>query len=346
MTLIVKVASFFKFEYDINYSNRVNPEGYTVLTATGLVVALITTWSFFGAAYHIQSYPFLIAGLSLLFLLQLNKRETTVYTNTGNVMLKLTAVSLLVVFGDLGLQNLNGLFGIYDLPWITGIILSVIITLSIIHSFQKLFQLKNLTTGIGLIGSYIFALWFWIYGFYSLSVLSFVISGVLTGYLIVNAYSPGLRSGELVTTVVGLLISFLYLQLLNVNENPVFGPSMVNGHVFALSVVLIPVTDGLKNWFMIILANKSPHLTRKKSAYCQLLQAGFSKDSAVFLFWMATLLIIGAAYLFRSLEIHFYLFTLILLSLIIIPAMKSFIQLLNSVFLRKITNSEKIEFQN
>ena len=341
LPVIVKIASLSKSEYN-SVSVNTNGKVYrSLLGGAGVALALIITFALTGKHGEINSYPFLVAGLSLIFLIDLED-DFIFFQKFEKKIIQILSASLIVIFGNLGLYNLNGFLGIYELPWLAGTTLSIIVVCTIMNLMIKLNENETLAAGIGLIGSFIFSLWFWSFKFYTLALFGFIFSGALIGYLIYNSNSLKIGLGNSGAYAIGFLLSFLMLQFINVNSNVVSGPLMKNAHIFAFSILLIPAVDSFRIGYMKVFKKYSSFKTGKNTFYFQLLQTGMNRNLAAFVFLIVSLILIGLAYLLNVFEVNLYSVILILISISIISNIKKILLALISVRLRSFFDKQAV----
>jgi len=322
MPVIMRI-NYFGQKDRLNDGDLFQYEKYiSSLGGGGIFVTILITYAAWGNLHTINSYPFLVSGIFLLLLIDI-KDEFIWLMDIQKPVIKVVAAIFLSVFGNLAVPDLYGLLGLNELSWFWGNLLSVGIILLTMQAFQYVNKVDSLAGGLGIIISFIFAVWFWSFGFYAFSILSIIISGALIGFIIFNISPTRIRMRNSDALAVGFIMAYLFLLFIIVNSNPATGPLMKNAHVFGFSVILIPIVDMLRNWTIKIFYGYDSFRYKRETFYYQLLRSGMSKEIAIFTIWIASLFLIGITYFVSFFEINFNLGISILLSLLIIPIIKS-----------------------
>lgn len=283
-------------------NRKVHQEVVSTLGGIGIFAAFVISFSIWGNAANLETYPFFIAGLFMLFLIGIQDDILTISANK-KLIIQILAATEIVLAGGLVLTDLGGLFGIYQIPWFLGAAVTILAFVALINAYNLIDGIDGLAGGIGLVVSSILGIWFWHTGFIALSVLSFALAGALVGFLVYNVHPAKIFMGDTGSMAVGFILSYLVIQFLISNSSITeSGWYIENAPVFAISLLIIPIVDTLRVFTLRIASGKSPFLADRNHTHHQLLDAGMPVDIASFSLWMANFGIVALAYFFNDLD--------------------------------------------
>lgn len=157
-----------------------------------------------------------------------------------------TLCALLLVLSGLYLDNLYGLFGIYDLPCYAGMPLTVFIIVFILNAINLIDGIDGLAAMLSIMtfitfGCMFIALEWWIYAF-----LSFAACGVLYPFFFYNVFGRSFHGrkifmGDTGTMTIGLLLAVMAVRLSMYDpvKEGIFPYSIVS----AFSFLMVPMLD-------------------------------------------------------------------------------------------------------
>ncbi len=287
----------------------------------GIFAAFLISFLLWGSTVSLQAFPFLIAGLFVLFLVGIED-DFFVLDTVTKLTIQTLAATLLVIGADLGIANLGGLFGVSSVSWLTGTLISIFLIVGIVNAFNLINQIDGLAGGIGIIASFMFGLWFWVFGFGIYAVLSLVLSGALIGFLIYNSQPSKISIGDTGCMMIGYIIAFLTLSFISLNNTLLFGQVMPNPLIFAAAVLIIPIIDSLRVIVIEMVKGKNPFNNNRHHLYHRQLYEGIPQHVTSFILWMATLLITAFAFLFITMNPNLNLIMIIGTGSLILPSMR------------------------
>jgi UDP-GlcNAc:undecaprenyl-phosphate/decaprenyl-phosphate GlcNAc-1-phosphate transferase len=306
------------------------PDGYRkshgkvvpTLGGVGIIAAFIISYSVWGQVVSLQSFPFFIAALFILFLLGV-KDDIVELTPFKKLAVQIVAVLILVYGGGVVLTGFGGMFGFAEVSWVAGSIASVIILLALINAYNLIDGIDGLAGGVGVIVASILGIWFWGAGFLSLAILSFSVSGALIGFLSFNMFPARIFMGDTGAMSVGFILGYLSLEFLILNHSLAGGAWHIsNGEVLAVSILIIPIVDTLRVIFIRLSKGTSPFNGDRSHIHHKMLDMGISPLHSAFILWLVNIAMIGIAYLTMPLNIHVQLAIIITLGLLMLPIMR------------------------
>jgi hypothetical protein len=88
---------------------------------------------------------------------------------------QIIATGMIVVLSGIRIDNFYGLFGITRIPLLVSILFTVFVLLLISNGFNLIDGIDGLASGIGILTSCAFGIWFWMTGNIDYTVLSFIL---------------------------------------------------------------------------------------------------------------------------------------------------------------------------
>lgn len=310
------------------------------LGGIGIFSAFIISYSVWGNAGTVQSYPFFIAALFLLFLIGV-KDDILVISPIKKLLVQIVAAVLLVVGGGIIMTDFGGMFGLNSVPWIIGAAFSVFVMVAIINSFNLIDGIDGLAGGIGVIVTGIFGIWFWGAGFMSHAILAFTLTGALIGFLIFNMNPAKIFMGDTGSMSVGFILGYLALEFISLNAGIVgTGWHVSNAHIFAVAILIIPIVDTLRVFAIRSSQGMSPFAADRNHTHHKLLDMGLPSHFASFSLWLSNIFIIGIAFTISTINVNFQLAIILFSGFMILPVVK-FIHSTSFIKEREVKESRK-----
>jgi len=320
--VIIKIASVKQLLDEPDQNRKIHKEVVPTLGGIGIFAAFIISFSIWGNAASLESYPFFVAGLFMLFLAGI-KDDILSLSPNKKLLIQLLAASELVFGGGVVLTNYGGVLGIYEVSWIVGALITVLSFVTLVNAHNLIDGIDGLAGGIGIVISSILGIWFWHTGFIALSVLAFSLSGALIGFLIFNIHPAKIFMGDTGSMAVGYIIAYLVIQFL-ISNNSLVNSSwhIENASVFAISLLIIPIVDTLRVVALRIGAGKSPFVADRNHTHHQLLDVGMSPDIASFSLWMGNFALVSMGYFLNEINPNILLCLVLIGGFSILPITK------------------------
>ncbi|MCH8330844.1 MAG: undecaprenyl/decaprenyl-phosphate alpha-N-acetylglucosaminyl 1-phosphate transferase [Bacteroidetes bacterium] len=242
------------------------------------------------------------------------------------VVTQIVAALIIIIFADIRLTNLNGVFGIYEIEYYASFYLTLIMMIGITNSFNLLDGVDGLASGIAFIISGILSIWFFYSGFFAYSILGFALAGALLGFLKYNFSPARIFMGDTGALLLGFLISILIIVFVEINiykENLIGGHFPINFDIIAASpaiaiaMIIVPLFDTIRVMIIRIINKKSPFSPDRSHIHHLLKDLGMSDVQVCFILYGYTILMIGLSFYLQQLG------TLILIGVIILISMLS-----------------------
>ncbi len=248
----------------------------------------------------LDKFMFLMASLILLFFVGV-KDDIIGMSPMKKLSAHFMVGFILVVMGGIQLSGFHGLLGIGAvLPDYASILLSIFIYIVVVNSINLIDGIDGLASGVGLIATVAFGLWFAYLGDKHWALVSFSLSGALLGFLVFNFNPARIFMGDSGSLIIGAVISVLAIQLI---ESPVnFLPAQyqsITTPVMAMAILAYPLLDTLRVFIIRALKGKSPLSADRNHLHHKLQDAGFGHKQIVVVIYLFSIGMILQAFFFQ-----------------------------------------------
>ena len=223
----------------------------------------------------LHEYLFLFVGMTLLYLVGVCDDLVGVGYRYKFVVQVVSAL-LLVLSGN-WFDSLGGLFGIYTVPALLGVPVTVFAVVYVTNAINLIDGIDGLASGLCCIALSVLSVVFSTQSQYIYALLALCTLGVLVPFWCYNVYGNAKRGhklfmGDAGSLTLGYVISFLIIHLCVSNGA---SPDRSNPYlVIAFSTVLVPLLDVIRVVLHRLREHKNPFLPDKNHFHHKLLRTG------------------------------------------------------------------------
>lgn len=162
-------------------------------------------------------------------------------------LVQVFAAIMLIVMGDVRFTDLHGVFGIQDIGYLTSVSITLLAMIGIINAVNLIDGIDGLASGLTIVGSLIFGIWFYLSGNNQLAIMSFALVGSLSGFFLYNVFgrTNKMFMGDTGSLIIGVLMSTLVIKFNQLNLVP-DSINLRSTPAFSLAVIIVPVIDTLR----------------------------------------------------------------------------------------------------
>lgn len=311
--------SLVKRLYDLpderkKHNTRISPLGGMAIFG-GMIISFV----FFTA--HLAN-PALNSVLVALFILFITGVKDDLYPLTPykKMIGQLLAVSIVIFQGNIRFESMYGLFDIFELPYWISVVISYFFFLGIINSFNFIDGINGLSSGIGIVVSITFAIWFYYLDEQLFLILSLAIAGSQLAFLPYNLVNARIFMGDSGSMILGFLAALLTIYYLQANER--FSDSVllhIDAMVFTLAVLIIPIMDTVRVIFVrLFILRRSPLKADRNHIHHVLLDIGLTHVQAtLILLTMNVFFILLTYFLNEYIRAKYLILTISLLAILL-----------------------------
>lgn len=182
----------------------------------------------------------------------------------------------LLALGGVRIDNLHGMFGIYELPWPLAWGLTILLVVYITNAINLIDGIDGLASGLSGIAMAFYGFAFLSAGYWIYALLAFAGLGTLVPFFYYNVFgNPVMQKkifmGDTGALTIGILLSFLAIKTTYIIDGGIIASNIM---VVAFAPLAIPCMDVLRVFMHRILRGKSPFLPDKTHIHHKLLALG------------------------------------------------------------------------
>lgn len=245
---------------------------------------------------------YIIAGLIILFFIGV-KDDIITLVPMKKLAGQIIAALIIVVLGNIRLDYCYNLFGVEELSYIWSLLISVLLVVGLINSINLIDGIDGLASGVGIVASAFFGIWYAVNGHISYSVMCFSLTGSLLAFFWYNVFSKKYKSflGDTGSMLIGFLLAVFAIKFLVLNENSSTGGVETAAPSLVLAILIVPVFDTLRTVVLRVAKKKPVFVGDTNHIHHSVLKFSKSHLAATISILMVNIILIVLTYLFRSL---------------------------------------------
>lgn len=196
-----------------------------------------------------------IAAISIIFFVGLLDDLTDI-SPSKKFVYQIMIVIILFASNSYRIDTLNGLFGIYELPWYVSLILSLLTGVGLMNALNMIDGVDGLSSGIGICTCGFCGSYFLVHHDIVYAALAFTFLGSLIPFFFCNVFSHKYKMfiGDSGSLVMGMLAYIFSCQILHETDS-LIGSKNVS---LMVAIFAVPIFDTLRVMTMRMLAGGSP----------------------------------------------------------------------------------------
>lgn len=233
------------------------------------------------------------------------------------LMGQLFAAFVIVVWGDIRINSLFGIFGVGELPYIISILFTIFTLIVIINSFNLIDGINGLSGSIGVVSSFVFGVWFYLYDENSqFAIIAFALFGALVGFLRYNYTPAKIFMGDTGSLLLGLLLGVFAIKFIGINITYTgqFSAQPATP-IVAISIIIIPLFDLLRSFSVRLIHGRSPFKPDRNHMHHMLVDLGLSHEFSTGVLILYNIAIISIAFICKDIGIYPLGFLILLISI-------------------------------
>jgi UDP-GlcNAc:undecaprenyl-phosphate GlcNAc-1-phosphate transferase len=233
---------------------------------------------------------------------------------------QIIAFLVLIFLGNVRLTSLQGYLGIFEINYISSLLLSLFVFILIVNAFNLIDGIDGLAAGVGLVTTVTFGAWFWLAGYVQHCVLAAAVAGSLLVFFYFNVFSKKYKifMGDTGALMIGAILAIFTIQFNQQNIDQSKAYAVFASPAVSMGILIIPLFDTLRVFTLRVLKKKSPFSGDKSHLHHMLLNLGLSHFQATLVIVLINLFFIGFVFYFQSLRPYLLLFVGMLLVLMLL----------------------------
>lgn len=292
-----------------------------------------------GTSMELQYF---VAAAIVMFFLGM-KDDVLILSASKKFIGQLIAAGIVIRFGGVQITNMHGLLGVYQIPHMASLALSLFTIIVITNSFNLIDGVDGLAGSLGLLTTLVFGSYFFYIGQFTYAVMAFALAGSLISFLIYNFSPAKIFMGDTGSLLLGLVNSILVIKFINFAAAPEAILPLEAAPAIGFAILMIPLADTLRVFGLRLLDRRSPFSPDRNHIHHFLLDLGFSHRKITLTCVSANILFIALAIALRQMGTTTVMGILLLSALTLVSLVYFFRQKSKKVRLEKTTSKEIIK---
>ena len=290
-----------------------------LLFAPAMSIGIVAGFLYLGISVESSQLPvfrlstmILMAGLFLIYLIGV--LDDLLGLSARVKFAVQVAASAFMPLCGLYINNLYGLFGLWEIPFWAGSALTVFVCLLIVNSVNLIDGIDGLSSGLSMLALTAFAVLFWELGVESYTLVSLGLIGAVAAFFFFNVFGSERRGTKTFMGDTGSLVlgyTLAYLSIKYAMNNPSVLAPRPHGMVVVITLLAVPVFDLVRVACMRLVHGKGIFHPDKTHIHHLALAAGCSMSWALVLIVALQLLIMAVNVLLVRLAININLLLLV-----------------------------------
>jgi UDP-N-acetylmuramyl pentapeptide phosphotransferase/UDP-N-acetylglucosamine-1-phosphate transferase len=298
---IIKVA-IIKNLFDEPGERKAHKSSIPTLGGLAIFAGVVFSYTFWSSGFDNESTQYIIAAIIVMFFIGI-KDDIIELTPRKKFYGQLISAIIIVLFAEIRVTNLFGIFGIYEIPYWFSILFSLFTILTIVNAFNLIDGIDGLAAGIGAIASFAFGLWFYNYNQISLCILSFTLFSSLLAFLVYNFSPANIFMGDTGSLIIGLILSVLAINFIQLSfASPPYAFPFRSSPAMAIAILIIPLFDTLRIFILRVLNKRSPFKADRNHMHHLLLDLGLSHRGVSLTLYCVNIFFIMTALMLRDIS--------------------------------------------
>lgn len=218
----------------------------------------------------------LIGGSVLLWLIGI--KDDVVGVRYRDKMLVQLISAIILVSGNLYINDFNGLFGIGEIPVWVGVPFTVLLVMFITNSINLIDGADGLASGISGVAFISLGTFFLMRGMYFYSLICVILVGILIPFFYYNVFKTSRKifMGDTGSLTLGFLLAYLGVRFAMDVPHAYNAFEFSSPVMISLSALFIPLFDALRVMLERACVGKSMFMPDRRHIHHKLLDLGFS----------------------------------------------------------------------
>ncbi len=222
-----------------------------LLFAPAMSIGIVAGFLYLGVSVESSQLPvfrlstmILMAGLFLIYLIGV--LDDLLGLSARVKFAVQVAASAFMPLCGLYINNLYGLFGLWEIPFWAGSALTVFVCLLIVNSVNLIDGIDGLSSGLSMLALTAFAALFWELGVESYTLVSLGLIGAVAAFFFFNVFGSERRGTKTFMGDTGSLVlgyTLAYLSIKYAMNNPSVLAPRPHGMVVVITLLAVPVFD-------------------------------------------------------------------------------------------------------
>jgi UDP-GlcNAc:undecaprenyl-phosphate/decaprenyl-phosphate GlcNAc-1-phosphate transferase len=260
--------------FDEPDARKLHSKSIASLGGVGIFIGFFMALLLVSPSTLTTDFNYFFAAAMVIFFLGL-KDDILVLSANKKFLGQMAATAIIVHFGHIKIDNLQGFLGIWQLPEYVSILFSYMTVIVIINAFNLIDGVDGLAGSLGLLTTSVFGIYFFLSGQFSFAFLAFAMTGALVAFLMFNYHPAKIFMGDSGSLLLGLVNAILVIRFMNVAYTGTELPVLSSGAI-GFSLLILPLLDTLRVFSIRIYKGRSPFSPDRNHIHHLLLDRGLN----------------------------------------------------------------------
>ena len=300
---IVGVARQKKL-YDEPNSRKSHIRKIPTLGGVAIFVGFTTAAGSFISYSLVPSLQYILVACIIIFFIGIKDDILTIAPLT-KLMGQIAAALVLIIPGNLYFSSVHGFLGIYHIPDLVGMLLTLFVIIVIINSLNLIDGIDGLAASVGMIASAFFGMWFFMSGNIEYCLISVAMFGALLGFFKYNVLDGANKifMGDTGSLIVGLIMAVQVIMFNEKNIGYTSAFSIKSAPAVSFAVLIVPLYDTMRVFLIRMSRGRSPFSADKNHLHHCLLKLGFTHIQSTLIIVLANMCFVVLALLLQNIGI-------------------------------------------
>lgn len=261
--------------YDVPNGRTSHEKITPTLGGVAILSGFIISSMIFVQIAQIPYIQYVLAGSLIIFFIGL-KDDIVGLSPLKKFIGEIVAAGIIIDMGGVRLSSLHGFAGIGTLSYVSSDFLSLFVIVAIINAFNLIDGIDGLSSGVGILASLAFGIWFFLVGKLQLAVLAVALIGALMAFFRFNFFSKKNKifMGDIGSLLVGFILSIFAIKFNELNHGVLVGsPYFIKAApAVSIGILIIPIFDTVRVMLIRMARGISPFKPDKRHVHHYLLE--------------------------------------------------------------------------
>ena len=265
----------------------------------------------------IENIQYLLVSILIVFFLGIID-DLLVLSPFKKIVGQIIATSIVIFLGDLQIDSMHGVLGVYDLPIWIATLFTIFVFIVIMNGFNLIDGVDGLAGGIGVISSFSFGIIAVLMDQIDMAIVAFTLFGSLLGFLRYNYFPAKIFMGDTGSLVVGMILSILAINIIRYGLVIESIKLPNKGPLLAIAILAIPLFDSLRVFVARVIKGRHPLYPGRGHIHHALLSLGFGHKKTSLILYILSVSMIVFSYFLIDMNVNSGIAILALISFIIL----------------------------
>ena len=247
-----------------------------------------------------------LIGATMLLLFLGVKDDLVLVSPKKKFIGQLVAAALVVFASDIRIVSMEGIFGLWELPYWVSVAFTIFVFLLVVNAFNLIDGIDGLAGGLAILSAVVYGGFFLGNGQQYLALACVILVGALIGFLQHNlSKRQKLFMGDSGSLFTGFLLAYLTIAFLNKSADAAsLAFPIANAPILAIAVLSYPMMDTLRVFTIRIREGRSPFSADKNHIHHRFLSLGYSHKRSSSSIVLLNVVVITVALVLQHWNIH------------------------------------------